>query len=209
MEGREYWKPGGKSKRKSPRKIGVTGCAVLAKRSIGPAHICPYPEVLRCHQCQINQASRQRAAADIVAPAQSLAPRAVARAEMPKAIAIKNPKAEPIWARKRISWLPLSMATPEASNCPATDFHVAPMAAMNVINAIGMPSSHSIHDDQIWRGLAIERQRRVMRLYRNSRPLYALHPLTNSTRLRKAIPEGPLAIQGFCSSIQAVPAMSR
>src|SRR5438445_12874336 len=32
---------------------------------------------------------------------------------------------------------------------------------------------------------------------------------TNSTRLRSAMPDGPLAIQGFCSSIQAVPAMSR
>ena len=39
--------------------------------------------------------------------------------------------------------------------------------------------------------------------------LYALHPFTNSTRLRTAIPDGPLAIQGFASSIQAVPAMSR
>jgi len=32
---------------------------------------------------------------------------------------------------------------------------------------------------------------------------------TNSTRLRSAIPDGPLAIHGFCSSIHAVPAMSR
>ena len=32
---------------------------------------------------------------------------------------------------------------------------------------------------------------------------------TNSTRLRRAIPDGPLAIQGFWSSVQAVPAISR
>ena len=35
------------------------------------------------------------------------------------------------------------------------------------------------------------------------------HPFTNSTRLRRAIPDGPLAIHGLASSVQAVPAMSR
>ncbi len=38
---------------------------------------------------------------------------------------------------------------------------------------------------------------------------YAPHPFTNSTKLRSAIPDGPFAIHGFCSSIHAVPAMSR
>src|ERR1700677_2510159 len=38
---------------------------------------------------------------------------------------------------------------------------------------------------------------------------YALHPFTNSTRLRSAIPDGPLAIHGLFSSIHAVPAISR
>src|SRR5215469_12751266 len=32
---------------------------------------------------------------------------------------------------------------------------------------------------------------------------------TNSTKLLRAIPDGPFAIHGFCSSIHAVPAMSR
>src|SRR6195256_2381625 len=39
--------------------------------------------------------------------------------------------------------------------------------------------------------------------------VYDSHPFTNSTRLRRAIPDGPLAIHGLASSIQAVPAMSR
>src|ERR1700704_6661129 len=39
--------------------------------------------------------------------------------------------------------------------------------------------------------------------------VYDSHPFTNSTRLRRAIPDGPLAIHGLASSIHAVPAMSR
>jgi hypothetical protein len=35
------------------------------------------------------------------------------------------------------------------------------------------------------------------------------NPFTNSTKLRTAMPDGPFAIHGFCSSIHAVPAMSR
>src|ERR1700758_3750266 len=38
---------------------------------------------------------------------------------------------------------------------------------------------------------------------------YELKSLTNSTRLRTAIPDGPFAIQGLASSVHAVPAMSR
>src|SRR4051812_28408857 len=37
----------------------------------------------------------------------------------------------------------------------------------------------------------------------------ALQPFTNSIRLLTAMPDGPLAIHGFDSSIQAVPPMSR
>src|SRR5208282_4703971 len=42
-----------------------------------------------------------------------------------------------------------------------------------------------------------------------TRARYALQPFANSTRLRRAIPDGPLAIHGLFSSIHAVPAMSR
>ena len=64
---------------------------------------CAYVEVLRRHKRRISQASKQRATEQITTPPQTLAQIAVARAEVPKAKAIKKQKAAPIRARNPIS----------------------------------------------------------------------------------------------------------
>jgi hypothetical protein len=65
---------------------------------------CAYAEVLRHHQRRINQVSEQRTTAQIAAAHQRFARIAATRAEMPKAMAIKNQKVAPIRVRDPISW---------------------------------------------------------------------------------------------------------
>jgi hypothetical protein len=62
-----------------------------------------YAEVLRSHQRRIKRVSEQRITPQITAAYERFARTAVIKAEMPKAIAIKNPKPAPMRRRKPIS----------------------------------------------------------------------------------------------------------
>jgi hypothetical protein len=65
--------------------------------------LCAYVEVLRGLERRIKKASKQRTTAQIAAAYERFARTAVTKAEMPKAMAIKNPKAAPTRARNAIS----------------------------------------------------------------------------------------------------------
>ena len=60
---------------------------------------------------------------------------AVIRAEMPKAMAMRNQNVAPTRARSPISWQTLSEASPETSNCPAIDCQLAPIPAIYMVVA--------------------------------------------------------------------------
>jgi len=60
---------------------------------------CAYAEVLRSDQRRISKSSQQRTTAQIAAPPRRFARMAVTRAEMPNAMAMKNPKTAPIQTR--------------------------------------------------------------------------------------------------------------
>src|ERR1700733_12568288 len=82
-------------------------CGQLAQRRFSPLNTrdplrftpCAYAEVLRSHQRRIKKVSEQRTIVQITAAYARCARIALTRAEMPKAMAIKNPKAAPIRAR--------------------------------------------------------------------------------------------------------------
>jgi hypothetical protein len=59
---------------------------------------------------------------------------AVTRAEMPKAMLIKNQKTAPRRSRNPTSWQAFINANPETSNCPAIDFQLAPITKYMVIS---------------------------------------------------------------------------
>ena len=65
---------------------------------------------------------------------------AVIRAEMPKAVAMRNEKTAPKRIRSPRSWQALSNASPETSSCPPTDSHpVIPKARRKVLAAMVIP----------------------------------------------------------------------
>jgi len=65
---------------------------------------CAYAEILRSHhQRRIKKVSEQRTTAQIATAYERFARIAVIKAEMPKAMAIKNPKAAPMRALNPIS----------------------------------------------------------------------------------------------------------
>jgi hypothetical protein len=92
--------------------VARAGGQRLSRRTVSPIKgndstvftPCAYAEVFRRHQRRINQVSEQRTTAQIAAADQRFARIAVTRAEVPKAMAIKDQKVAPIRVRDRISW---------------------------------------------------------------------------------------------------------
>jgi hypothetical protein len=97
----------------------------------------------RCRiQYRISQASKQRTTAQIAAPLRRFTRIAAASAEVPNAKAIKNPKAAPAGARSLRSCRPLSSSTPDASNCPLTDFQLTPRPARCALIGTSSPRTY-------------------------------------------------------------------
>jgi hypothetical protein len=74
---------------------------VEGNRSAAPPRAYAF---LRIDQHRIKNISEQRTTTQIAAAYERFARTAVIKAEMPKAMAIKNPRAAPIQARSPVSW---------------------------------------------------------------------------------------------------------
>ena len=83
--------------------MGESKIFIVEGKSLHRVHPCAYAAALRSHQRRIKKASEQRTIAQITAAYERFARIAVTRAEMPKAMAIKNLKAAPIRARNPMS----------------------------------------------------------------------------------------------------------